>query len=144
MTEMSERIKLARIDRGMTQKALAERLGITRPAVTQWETGTVPEKPRMAAIAEVLNVDEGWLSGFGDRLPIRRNTSSPLDSALLGATLLDWNKALDVAWLICKSNEFYDLPTVAQGDVFKRLYVMTVKNPSKLNEEAVSTMSLGG
>lgn len=45
----------------MTQEALAARLGISREAVTMWETGkTSPQVKYLTAIAEILGctVDE--------------------------------------------------------------------------------------
>lgn len=62
---LGESIRIARKAIGMTQKDLAEKLGITASAITQIEKGlTKPDIGRLSAIADILNmnVDE-MLSG---------------------------------------------------------------------------------
>lgn len=62
---VGESIRIARKAIGMTQKELAEKLGITASAITQIEKGlTKPDISRLSAIADILNmnVDE-MLSG---------------------------------------------------------------------------------
>ena len=50
------RIKEARLAAGMTQEQLAAAVGVTQPAVTQWENGTTnPRVPALRIIAEVLH-----------------------------------------------------------------------------------------
>lgn len=55
-------IREARKARKMTQVKLAAAFGISRPAVTQWESGgTGPERERLPALAELLRIDLGAL-----------------------------------------------------------------------------------
>lgn len=51
---ISANIKRMRLDEGLTQEQLAERLGVTRSTVTQWETGW--SQPRMGAISKLASV----------------------------------------------------------------------------------------
>lgn len=51
-------IKAVRVDRGYTQEALAEKLGITKQTYIKWENGEMLPKPMFIyAIAYLLNVD---------------------------------------------------------------------------------------
>jgi len=51
------RIKAARLQKGMSQTELAERLGVSQPAVAHWESGAHAPRfallPRIAAILEI-------------------------------------------------------------------------------------------
>lgn len=51
---ISANIKRMRLDEGLTQEQLAEKLGVTRSTVTQWETGW--SQPRMGAISKLASV----------------------------------------------------------------------------------------
>lgn len=65
MTTIGERILQARTAAGFqTQKDLADRCGVTRSAVSQWEAGTSENiKPQnLAAIAEACAVSMRWLA----------------------------------------------------------------------------------
>jgi len=55
----SERIKALRSGLGLTQKQLADRVGVTQPAIAQWETG--PGQPTGALVLEKLLRLEGEL-----------------------------------------------------------------------------------
>jgi transcriptional regulator with XRE-family HTH domain len=63
---VGERIKLARQKNGLTQKALAKKLGVTSGAVGQWEIGGAPATERLVMVADCLGVSLDWLLG---RLP---------------------------------------------------------------------------
>lgn len=51
---ISKNIKRFRMDRDWTQEQLAEKVGVTRSTVTQWETGW--SKPRMGAVEKLAAV----------------------------------------------------------------------------------------
>lgn len=53
-------IAAARIDKGMTQKQLADALGVGQSIIARWETGgRVPKMQTLQRIAEALGVD--WI-----------------------------------------------------------------------------------
>ncbi len=57
LTEVSERIMLARKNKGMTQMELANALGISYQAVSNWERGiSMPDISNLGPLAEVLGV----------------------------------------------------------------------------------------
>lgn len=47
-------IKKKRLDAGITQKELAERVGVDQSAVALWESGTGPKRSRLSEVAAVL------------------------------------------------------------------------------------------
>ena len=54
-----------RKDLGMTQEALADRLGITFQAVSKWETEqTIPDTMLLPKLAQILNVSVDKLLGY--------------------------------------------------------------------------------
>lgn len=58
-------VKSLRVKQNLSQAELAEALGVTQGAVSQWETGlTMPTLPMLAKIAEVLHcTTDALLSG---------------------------------------------------------------------------------
>lgn len=51
------KIKEARLRAGLSTSELAERLGVTRQAISKWERGDgAPTKARLAEIKELLNI----------------------------------------------------------------------------------------
>ena len=60
---IGERIRAARKDRNLNQTALADRIGVTQPAVANWESGVHdPRRVMIAKLAEALGVEPGWLA----------------------------------------------------------------------------------
>lgn len=60
---IGERIRLARKRAGLNQAALAERLGVTQPAVANWESGVHdPRRVVLAKLADALGTSLDWLS----------------------------------------------------------------------------------
>ena len=59
---LSEKIHNCRKEKGLSQDALAEKMGVSRQAVSKWETGeSSPELGKMKALADVLGVTVDWL-----------------------------------------------------------------------------------
>ncbi len=65
MVEFGEKVKQIREERGMTQQTLAEKLYVTRQAVSRWERGArYPELLTAKKIAKILDVSlDELLSG---------------------------------------------------------------------------------
>lgn len=54
---VGEKIKTARMRKGLSQRQMAEQLGVSQPAYLQWEHGdSVPNWARMKSIARVLEL----------------------------------------------------------------------------------------
>jgi transcriptional regulator with XRE-family HTH domain len=55
-------IQNARKAKGLTQTQLAEALGVTQPAVSEWESGiSAPESFRVLRLATVLSISADWI-----------------------------------------------------------------------------------
>lgn len=66
-----EKIKTLRIQSGMSQVQLAERIGVTKSAVNAWEAGTnSPSLSYIIKLAQVLAVSTDYLLGVNERLTI--------------------------------------------------------------------------
>lgn len=64
---IGDRIRFARKEAGFNQAGLAERVGVSQPAVANWESGVHdPRRLMLAKIADVLSVSPEWLAS-GDR-----------------------------------------------------------------------------
>jgi transcriptional regulator with XRE-family HTH domain len=65
-------LKLARISANVSQKELAEKLGLSDRAISAYETGrAIPPSSTLARIAEILNVSVSEIVGEGN-LPTER------------------------------------------------------------------------
>lgn len=83
---LKERIKRARGRLKLTQRALGDKLGVTREAVSQWESGdSAPSSERLRNLAVICQVNYDWLAtGRGDEdagqvvpgLPLRGTVSA--------------------------------------------------------------------
>lgn len=61
---IGHRIQQAREKTGISQTRLAELLGVTRSACSQWESGhgTSPRRERLEEISRLLSVNYEWLA----------------------------------------------------------------------------------
>ena len=66
--ELGGQIRRLRLERHLTQEALADVLGVSRQAVTKWERGiSLPSTANLLALCEVLDVSMEELIGCGAR-----------------------------------------------------------------------------
>lgn len=62
MNSIHERIKDARIKKGLSMKALGELLGVNWQTIQQWENGsTAPKRTRLTKVAEFFGITEQFL-----------------------------------------------------------------------------------
>ena len=75
---MGERIRDARIAKGLTQEQLAERVHVTKQAIYKYETGIVTNIPldKLEGIAACLGVAPGYLTGW------QRSAAPTLDALI--------------------------------------------------------------
>lgn len=94
---IGEKILNMRRARGWSQEELAERIGVTRQAVSRWESGAAkPDTDKVIAFCDLFGVSADYLirDGYGngsapaaEALPTRRNAVA---EALNGMTLKQW------------------------------------------------------
>lgn len=71
---LQEKITYCRKKAGLSQEALAEKMDVSRQAVSKWETGdAVPEVGKLKLLASVFGVTADWLLSDDD--PPNLNTS---------------------------------------------------------------------
>lgn len=86
---LSEKILYCRKKAGLSQEALAERLGVSRQAISKWETGeATPEVTKLSALAKVFGVTTDWL------LSEEEPTDSPAEKAVPPRAKV--NNAIDI------------------------------------------------
>ena len=103
---LGERITLARKQAGLSQEQLGEKLGVSRQAVSKWESGqTNPDVTYVARMCRLLEVSSDWLllrklfglspSPAADLIRLSKSGLFPEDSPLHGP--LDWDRASTLA-----------------------------------------------
>jgi transcriptional regulator with XRE-family HTH domain len=105
---IGERIKQARLQSGLQQLEVAERCGVSRAAVSNWENGLGIKSQNLIEYARVVGVPAEWLITGGRTVASARMSSADLDPIqlqrliaasfqLLGKTpgqAEEWSKAL--------------------------------------------------
>lgn len=67
MEKFRERLKELRLEKGLTQKQLAENIGSVQSAVYYWENGQrIPSALSIIAIAKFFGVSADYLLGLED------------------------------------------------------------------------------
>lgn len=66
MSKFAERLREARLKRGLSQSQLAEKLGITQPQMSGYERGVSLKPDVFVEILKVLNVSSDYLLGLSD------------------------------------------------------------------------------
>lgn len=78
--KFEERLLSARKNRGMSQEILAEKIGVSRQAVSKWETGDAqPDYTKLIALADALEVSLDYLCGR-EEVPVN-NPEMPAQTA---------------------------------------------------------------
>lgn len=88
--KLNEKIFSCRKKAGMSQEALADKLGVSRQAISKWELGTaVPELDNLLAISKLFGVTTDWLlnddmedTDSDEEPPKAEPETDPVDEAL--------------------------------------------------------------
>lgn len=142
MAKYNNRIRELRIAKGMNQEKLADMLGITKQAVSQYERGVrKPDIPTIEALCDIFNVSADYLIGKDDvtvrivgkeglkrldaphgvRIPVFNRVAAgiPIDAI---EDIVDWE---EIPEDMASTGEFFGLrikgdsmqPRIAEGDV---------------------------
>ena len=67
MTKFSERLKELRMEKQLSQKMLAEKLGVSQPAIARWEANLqIPNVDIAVLVAKFFGVTTDYLLGLED------------------------------------------------------------------------------
>lgn len=67
---MGQRIAEQRKKLGLSQEALGEKVGVSRQAISKWESdGAVPEIDKLISLSRLFSVSVGWLLGVEENAP---------------------------------------------------------------------------
>ena len=67
---LGQRIASQRKKLGISQEVLAEKMEVSRQAVSKWESdGAIPEIDKLLSLCKFFSVPIGWLLGTEDELP---------------------------------------------------------------------------
>lgn len=68
---LGEKIKKARIENGLTQEQLSEKMMVSRQAITKWEADKgIPDVSNLKLLAQLLNVSIDYLLDNGSEIDI--------------------------------------------------------------------------
>ena len=97
--------------KGLTQKALAEQLGVTNKAVSKWETGQgMPDISMVTELSRILEIsaDEllnGEYTSFEEKIPEKKKRCKPTLRGVIGGILIGAAVCLIVIqclYIVCK------------------------------------------
>jgi transcriptional regulator with XRE-family HTH domain len=80
----SEKLQILRKNKGLTQEALADKLGVSRQAVAKWEAGQVyPDISNLIQISELMNVSVDYLVKDQDcAVSVKQHEATDLDELI--------------------------------------------------------------
>lgn len=156
---VKENIKLLRKNAGMTQEQLAEKLGVTRPTVTQWESGwSAPRMGMVQKIAAVFGVtpsqivDDDKSALFKGFIPIRPGKTVPIrvvDHVHAGVPT-DPDEAdyiVEVPEAVIHPNEIY-VGYIVDGDCMDKVYpegcLIVIRLTSDVRNGAIGVFRIDG
>lgn len=94
--KLNEKIFYCRRKAGLSQEALAEELGVSRQAVSKWETGdAVPEIGKLLALAKTFDVTTDWLLSEEEPEEKSYNTNYYQETASWGSSTADFSAERD-------------------------------------------------
>lgn len=97
MSTLSERLKQARLDAGLSQAELARQLGAGQSTIASIENGRNQSSGRLVDIAQLLNVSPTWLaSGQGSRRAAAAASPASPDTFGADPQIIVWENLADL------------------------------------------------
>ena len=85
---LGEKIKKARIENGLTQEQLADKMMVSRQAITKWESDRgIPDVSNLKVLAQLLNASIDYLLDDGSTIDINV-IREPIDISKYGKALI--------------------------------------------------------
>lgn len=98
------KIEALRNRKGLTQQALADRMGVTHKAVFSWEHTSIPRKTKLHKLAEILEVNPSVLMNESEPLP-EWNPPKKVEE-LFGKQYVDYLKELKAVTEALSTGDF--------------------------------------
>lgn len=77
--DLQNKIYSCRKNAGLSQEALAERIGVSRQAISKWETGeATPEVAKLLSLAKTFGVTTDWMLSDDPDLPANEPETEPI------------------------------------------------------------------
>lgn len=77
--DLQNKIYICRKNAGLSQEALAERIGVSRQAISKWETGeATPEVAKLLSLAKTFGVTTDWMLSDDPELPVIEPETEPV------------------------------------------------------------------
>lgn len=97
MTNLADRLKIARLHAGLSQGELARKAGVKQPVISQLETGKNAGSTYVVSIAEACGISAEWLvNGRGGMLPETSGFDANVEPALAPAKFY---KYPEISWV---------------------------------------------
>ena len=98
--KLSDKLYLLRRERGLSQEKLAEELGISRQAISKWESGTaMPETERLIMLSDYFGVSTDFL--LRDEMETPEGQPAPSRKESAGGRLRTAGILLTAAGALC-------------------------------------------
>lgn len=110
MNDIMKNIKRLRQERGLTQEELAEKLHVTRQAVSNWETGkNQPDIELLKTLAETFEVDAAELL-YAPKEDVDKRKRMTVAAVFCVLTVMTWAGYVPLEkWAMAWKNNRYDL-----------------------------------
>ena len=121
VNQVSHMLKEARIKKNLTQSALAEQLGVTYQAVSNWERGaSLPDISNLSMLCNLLGLDLYKLVGASQNLELAKEILSnpgtlndaPIDAIAAVAPMLPPEQLMEM--VRAKKDDIHNLATLVQ------------------------------
>lgn len=133
------KIKTARILKNLTQKELADKIGVTWEMISRYETGKVNPFNKIFAISKILNIPMSYL--MGDKIGYSLNESYDIveydKSSEMVAPLITNIQDLFNDEIISSTKLSYVIPSWIKSIVKGRVYVITTDDIVCPNEHII-------
>jgi len=108
--DLPARLRTVMAQRGMSNRALAQSVGVDPATVSQWRSGAFPPSDEnLVAAARALDVSPSWLR-FGTDAPQGLPRISPITAAMLGGhTAMSDRQRRERAWIARFKAELLDM-----------------------------------
>lgn len=129
---VAQRVRIAREKSGLSQKALAEKIGVRAQTIQSIESGRIRKSRYLAEIAAVLRVSLGWLRGEDECIADRRGDTRRvpfLEWEEVGDPVLALGvRRSDPAWMLSCPAEI--VSGEARGHMSNNTFALAVQDES--------------